>query len=248
MADAVVATCLYRTERKERYPLKESHLGEGLIRQQGQLKRNQLRRNQLTIMLTDRQAVCCGDRLKDCRRRGVLRLGIVHSERRSGVCWIRQRTHSAKDVAYAQQPEEGTQLTGVSIPNGDRDFDVTYFYLRRSTQVYKWHFLFSFLLKLSHCLEIQPNWCNTKWLGLKFRIFGEVSCLFTLSYLFTLVPTSVMLWDTAYLIQHKIVGHENLGVLVRSGGCLLSAVCLLCAKLSYASRYTLIDARQSSWA
>ena len=65
------------------------------------------------------------------------------------------------------------------------------FYLRRSTQVYKWHFLFSFLL-FSENESKQPlkgflhwNSSRQRCLEWKFRIFEIVSCLFTLSCLFT---------------------------------------------------------------
>ena len=69
------------------------------------------------------------------------------------------------------------------------------------------------------------------WSALKIINFGEVSCLFTFSCLFTLAPNSAMLRDRAHLIQCKVGQHEKILTSVRSADCLLSAVCLFLARL-----------------
>ena len=55
----------------------------------------------------------------------------------------------------------------------------------------------------------------------------SISGTFSLLLLLLLVEIESLLRDTASLMQHKVVGHENLRFLIRSSVCLLSAICLL---------------------
>ena len=120
-----------------------------------------------------------------------------------------------------------------------------YFYLRRSTQVYKWHFLFSSSSSSSGqrvLLLLYGNRSHIRWFGKKVRIINQVSCLFTISCLFIYLQQTIYRLQILKFLKVEMLGMK-LGIVIEIS-CLLTFSCLF-TFLKYAAQRFLTQSASS---